>query len=88
MFGPPAVDSENHPMLANAPLTFRIDDYELMCGTLLSDSGRFQPTLTISRCTWPSRPRNIAVAGKTFETESAAIEAARAQGLEWIKNYG
>jgi len=68
--------------------TFRLKNYELVCGAKTIDNGRFLPTLVVSSHTWPSRPRNIAVRRDDFATEAHAIESAHAQGLEWIANFG
>ena len=71
-----------------ATQVFRVRDYEMVCGARASDNGRFEPTLVVSKCLWPSRPRTIAVQRGDFLTEHAAIESAHTQGLEWIANYG
>ncbi len=70
------------------PQVFRLRDYELVCSARAVDSGKFEPALVISRNVWPSRPRVIAVQRGHFLNEDAAIESARAQGIEWINNYG
>ena len=67
---------------------FRVKDYELTCGAEASDSGRFEPTLVIARHIWPSRPRIIATRRGAHPTAGVAIEAAYAQGIEWVTNYG
>ena len=68
--------------------TFRVRDYEMMCGAKAVDNGRFEPTLVVAKNLWPSRPRTIAMQRGQFPTEHAAIESAHAQGLEWIANFG
>jgi hypothetical protein len=67
---------------------FRHRDYELLCGTRLLDGGKFLPTLVVCKQAWPRRPREIAIPRVTYPSESIAIEAAHAQGIEWIANYG
>jgi len=71
-----------------ATQTFRHQDYELVCSAKPVDSGRFAPVLIVSKQVWPTRPREIAVQRGEHTTEQMAIEAAYAQGLEWIANYG
>lgn len=63
-------------------------EYELQCTATVDDAGRYVPAIVVSRQQWPKRPRTIAVARGSFETEAQAVEAAHVQGLEWIKNYG
>lgn len=63
-------------------------DYELHCTATVDDAGRYVPSIVVSRQQWPKRPRIIAVQRGTYESEATALEAARAQGIEWIKNYG
>jgi hypothetical protein len=48
----------------------------------------FAPTLVVSRRTWPSRPRVIAMTRGSFATEAIAIESARAQGVQWVTDFG
>lgn len=67
---------------------FRHQDYELQCTATSADSGRFVPGLVVSRQSWPRRPRIIAVQRGEHRNEDAAIDAAHAQGIEWIQNYG
>jgi hypothetical protein len=62
--------------------------YELICGARAADQGVFAPTLTVARRAWPSRPRVIAMARGTYATEASAIESARAQGVQWVKDFG
>jgi len=71
-----------------ASQTFRHQDYELICSAKAVDSGRFAPTLTVSKQVWPTRPREIAVQRGDYTTEQTAIDAAYAQGIEWIAHYG
>lgn len=66
----------------------RQQDYELLCGATLDSGGKFRPTLVITKNAWPSRPRTIAVERGSFESQEGAIQAAHAQGLAWIANYG
>jgi hypothetical protein len=67
---------------------FRHQDYELQCSAKRVDNGRFAPVLTVSKQVWPTRPREIAVERGNHLTEQTAIDAAYAQGIEWITNYG
>jgi hypothetical protein len=39
-----------------------------------ADHGVFAPTLVVSRRTWPSRPRVIALTRDTFATEAEATD--------------
>ncbi len=71
-----------------ATSTFRHQNYEFTCGARAGDGGRFRPTLTVTKVVWPTRPRVIDVEAGEHETEAAAIAAARAQGIEWVNNYG
>ena len=71
-----------------ATQTFRVANYELTCSARPTDNGRFEPELVISKQTWPSRPRTIDVRRGAHVTAEVAIEAARAQGVEWIANFG
>ena len=68
--------------------TFRHQDYELLCTAKPVDGDRFAPTLIVSKQVWPTRPREIAVERGDYATEQTAIDAAYAQGVEWIANYG
>jgi hypothetical protein len=68
--------------------TFRLRDYELACSARAIDNGRFEPTLIVTRNVWPSRPRTIAMQRGDFQSVASAIESARAQGIEWVANYG
>jgi hypothetical protein len=68
--------------------TFHLRSYELNCGARPLGNGNFEPTLVVCSKTWPSRPRTIAVPRGQWTTEAAAIEAAHAQGLEWVANFG
>jgi hypothetical protein len=68
--------------------TFRHQDYELICSAKAVDSGRYAPMLTVSKQVWPTRPREIAVQRGEYTTEQTAIDAAYAQGIEWIAHYG
>jgi hypothetical protein len=67
---------------------FRHNDYEMHCGAKLVDSGKFAPTLVVSKQVWPTRPREIAVERGDHLTAETAIDAAYMQGVEWIRNYG
>ena len=67
---------------------FRHKDYELTCTARPVDSGRYAPALTLCKQVWPTRPREIAVPRGAYTSADTAIEAAHAQGLEWITNYG
>jgi hypothetical protein len=44
--------------------------------------------VVVTKLTWPTRPRNIAVRSGNYVCEETAIEAARIQGIEWIVSYG
>ncbi len=72
----------------DATKTFHHQNYELQCSARLGDSGQFVPSLVVSKQVWPTRPRVIAMRRGDYTTEALAIEAARAQGVEWILNYG
>ena len=72
----------------SATKNFRHRDYELLCGAKGVDNGRFRPTLIVSKQGWPTRPREIDVQRGDHATEESAIEAAHAQGVEWVVNYG
>jgi hypothetical protein len=63
-------------------------DYDLLCGARTADQGMFAPTLVVSRRTWPSRPRVIAMTRGSFATEAIAIESARVQGIQWVTDFG
>lgn len=67
---------------------FRHKDYEFACGGTAGDGGRFRPTLTVTKITWPTRTRVIDVVAGAHDTEAAAIAAAYAQGIAWVTNYG
>jgi len=71
-----------------ATQTFRHLDYELVCSAKAIDSGRFAPVLIVSKQVWPTRPREIAVQRGEHVSEQTAIDAAHAQGIEWVTNYG
>lgn len=68
--------------------TFQFKNYELTCSARASDRGRFEPALVISKQIWPSRPRTIAVRRGAHPSAEVAIESARAQGIEWVSNFG
>jgi hypothetical protein len=78
-FQEPAIDASK---------VFKHHEYELVCGAKPVNNGRFAPTLTVCKQVWPTRPREIAVPRGDYTTEQTAIDAAYAQGLEWIQNYG
>ena len=63
-------------------------DYDLLCGARAAEKGMFAPTLVVSRRTWPSRPRVIAMTRGSFATEAIAIESARVQGVQWVMDFG
>ena len=71
-----------------ASKTFRHQEYELQCSARVIDSGNFVPELVVAKLAWPRRPRVIAMQRGDFATADAAIDAAYAQGVEWILNYG
>jgi hypothetical protein len=68
--------------------TFRHTNYALQCSAKALDNGWFAPVLVVTKQVWPSRPRTIAVSCGDCLSEENAIEAAHAQGIEWIQNYG
>ena len=74
--------------MVGATRTFRHKDCELICTATAVDGGKFVPAIVVSRQIWPSRPRNIAIARGDYSSEESAIDAADAQGIEWIVNYG
>ncbi len=67
---------------------FRHQNYEVLCSASPGDSGKYVPRLVVSKQAWPTRPRIIAVARGDHLNEETAIDAAHAQGIEWIANYG
>jgi hypothetical protein len=67
---------------------FKHRDYEMQCGAKPVDNGKFAPTLVVTKRSWPTRPREIAVERGDHASAEAAIEAAYAQGVEWVTNYG
>lgn len=62
--------------------------YELRCTARALDTGLFVPELQVTRQTWPTRPRVIAVPRGEHRTEQAATEAALRTGLTWVDDYG
>jgi hypothetical protein len=72
----------------NATETVSFRDYDLLCGAKAAEPGMFASTLVVSRRTWPSRPRVIAMARGSFATEADAINSARAQGVQWVTDFG
>ena len=68
--------------------SFHHEKYELLCSAKALDSGKFAPTLVVSRQGWPTRPRTISVQSDGCLTEEEAISSAYAQGVEWIQNFG
>jgi len=72
----------------SASRVFRYEAYEVRCSASAVDSGRFVPAVVVTKQTWPTRPRNIAVRSGNYVSEETAIEAARIQGIEWIVSYG
>jgi hypothetical protein len=71
-----------------ATRTLRHQDYELTCTATAVDGGKFVPGIVVARQIWPSRPRNIAIARGDYPSEESALDAAQAQGIEWVVNYG
>lgn len=67
---------------------FRHQEYELVCSAKAVDAGKFAPSLVVSKQVWPTRPRVIAVKRGEHLSEDTAIDAAYAQGIEWVQNYG
>ncbi len=72
----------------DATKIFRHHDYELHCGARPVDGGRFVPTLIVSKQVWPTRPREIAIRRGDYPTPEEAIDAAYAQGIGWIADFG
>ena len=72
----------------SATKTFRHQDYELICSAKAIDSGKFVPSLVVSKQAWPTRPRVIAMQRADYESEDIAIDAAYTQGVEWVQNFG
>jgi hypothetical protein len=68
--------------------TFLHQDYEFQCSAQPVDSGKFAPGLVVSKQVWPTRPRTIAVQRGDHVSEATAIDAAFAQGVEWVRDYG
>ncbi|MFM2119991.1 MAG: hypothetical protein RL722_1459 [Pseudomonadota bacterium] len=64
------------------------DGYEMRCGARELDTGKFEPTLVITRQVWPTRARVIAVARGDHAEAATAIDAARDAGRLWMANYG
>jgi hypothetical protein len=67
---------------------FRHEGYDLRCAARRVDGGRFAPELIVCKQVWPTRPRVIALEAGSYASEATAIDAAYAQGVEWIVNYG
>jgi len=63
-------------------------DYNLLCGAKAAEPGMFASTLVVSRREWPSRPRVIALSRGSFATQADAINSARAQGVQWVTDFG
>lgn len=72
----------------DASRVFRHENYELHCSASAVDGGRFVPALVVTKQVWPTRPRTIALRSGHYASEETAIEAAHAQGIEWIASYG
>jgi len=71
-----------------ATKTFHHQDYELVCSAKAIDSGKFVPSLVVSKQAWPTRPRVIALKKADYLNEETAIDAAYTEGLEWVQNFG
>jgi hypothetical protein len=67
---------------------FKWQNYEMVCSAKDAGAGRFAPSLVLSKMVWPTRPREIAVARGHHTSEETAIDAAYAEGLAWIRDYG
>jgi hypothetical protein len=67
---------------------FRHQDYELICSAKPIDSGKYVPSLVVSKQVWPTRPRVIAMQRADYDSEETAIDAAYLQGVEWVQNFG
>jgi hypothetical protein len=72
----------------DATRTFRHQGYELLCHAKAVESGKFVPALVVCKQVWPTRPRVIAVERGDYPSENTAIDAAYAQGVKWIQNFG
>jgi len=72
----------------DASRTFRHRNYDLVCSARAVDNGRFAPGLVVCRQVWPTRPRLIAVPRGDHHSAETAIDAAFAQGVEWVEHYG
>jgi hypothetical protein len=72
----------------NGTETVVFGDYDLLCGAREVGGGMFAATLVVSRRRWPSRPRVIAMAPGSFATQADAIDSARLQGVQWVKDFG
>jgi hypothetical protein len=48
----------------------------------------FVPTIEATKQVWPFRRRIVAAERDLYPTEEAAIEAAAAQGMEWVIDDG
>jgi hypothetical protein len=68
--------------------TFRHQGYDLHCSTKAVANGKFVPSLVVCKQVWPTRPRVIAIERGDYLTEGTAIDAAYAQGVEWVLNFG
>ncbi len=68
--------------------TFRHGDYDLQCTAQADDRGLFVPNVVVCKHHWPRRPRIIAVPRGDYLSEATALDAARAQAIEWVVNYG
>ena len=78
----------NRPEATTVPEIVIFKDYDLRCSATAIGQGMFAPTLVVSRRTWPSRPRVIAMTGGSFASEAVAIESAHAQGVQWVMDFG
>ena len=66
----------------------RHENYDLQCGARPVDGGRFAPVLVVASVAWPNRPRTIAVKREVYADEAGAVDAACAQGIEWVAHHG
>jgi hypothetical protein len=71
----------------DATRTFGHQGYCLLCNAKAVNSGNV-PALVVCRQVWPIRPGVIAIERGDYLSEDTAIDAAHAQGVKWIQNFG
>lgn len=67
---------------------FHCGHYKLTCSAQACDNGLYRAALVVSKVAWPGRPRTIAMRHDHHPTAQTAIDAAHAQGLEWVRDFG